>query len=151
MLLRAVGIWFVLLAIAVLNGAVREAWITPQFGGSTGHVISTVVLATVIILIAWMAISWIGARSTADAFVIGFTWLVLTVAFEFVAGHYLFRKPWAELFADYNISQGRIWIVVLLTTLLAPVWAHRQIAAAEPMNRLTIMSLVPKNPDRRAG
>jgi hypothetical protein len=123
MLLRAVEIWFVLLIMAVLNGSAREAFITPRFGGCAGHVISTIMLSSGIVFIAWMSIVWIGAESTADAFAIGSTWLLLTVGFEFVAGHYLFGNPWQKLFADYNIFQGRIWIVVLLTTLVAPIWA----------------------------
>ena len=109
--------------MAVLNGSVREALITPRFGAFAGHIISTVMLSAVILLVARVSISWIGARSTADAFVVGFTWLVLTLAFEFVAGHYLFHSPWEKLLADYNILQGRIWVVVLLATLLAPIWA----------------------------
>lgn len=130
MFLRAFAIWFVLLITAVLNGAFREAWITPRLGRGAGHVISTVTLSTAIMFAAWTSISWIGARSTADALVVGATWLALTVAFEFVAGHYLFRKRWEELFADYSIVEGRIWIVVLLATLLAPVWAVWQGTAA---------------------
>jgi hypothetical protein len=111
--------------MAVLNGSAREAFITPRFGGFAGHIISTIMLSSGIVFMAWMSISWIGARNTADALVVGFTWLVLTLAFEFVAGHYLFRTPWEKLLADYNIFQGRIWVMVLLATLLAPIWATR--------------------------
>ncbi len=130
MLPRAVEIWFVLLTMAVLNGGIREALITPRFGSVAGHLMSTVLLSTVIVLVAWMSIMWIGAASAADAFVVGLTWLLLTVAFEFLAGHYLFRSPWETLLADYNLAQGRIWVIVLLSTLLAPVWALRQRRAA---------------------
>ena len=66
MLLKLVTIWFVLLVMAVLNGSVREALITPRFGAFAGHIISTVMLSAVILLVARMSISWIGARSTAD-------------------------------------------------------------------------------------
>jgi hypothetical protein len=125
MLPRAVEIWFVLLIMAVLNGSVRESVITPKFGAVAGHIISTIMLSAIILVVTWFSILWIGARSTTDAFVVGFTWLALTVAFEFLGGHYLFRRPWEELFADYNIFRGRIWTVVLLSTLFAPIWATR--------------------------
>jgi len=125
MLLKLVTIWFVLLVMAVLNGSVRETLITPRFGAFTGHIISTVLLSAVILLVARVSISWIGARSTADALFVGITWLGLTLAFEFLAGHYLFHSSWEKLLADYNIFQGRIWVVVLLATLLAPIWATR--------------------------
>ena len=33
--------------------------------------------------------------------------------------------PWPELLADYDLSRGRIWIAVLVVTLLAPWWTAR--------------------------
>ena len=56
-----------------------------------------------------------------EAFLIGLVWLALTLAFEFLAGHYGFRTPWKELLADYDVLSGRIWVLVLLTTTLAPL------------------------------
>jgi hypothetical protein len=53
-------------------------------------------------------------------------WVALTLAFEFLAGHYLFHKPWAALLADYDLSRGRIWILVLVATLLMPLWLARE-------------------------
>lgn len=55
----------------------------------------------------------------------GLLWLGLTLAFEFLAGHYLFHKPWAVLLEDYDLSRGRIWVAVLIVVLLAPLWASR--------------------------
>jgi hypothetical protein len=44
----------------------------------------------------------------------------MTVAFELLAGHYLFGNTWERLLADYNVLRGRIWVLVLITTFLAP-------------------------------
>jgi hypothetical protein len=49
----------------------------------------------------------------------------MTLGFEFLAGHYLFGKPWPVLVADYNLLRGRVWLFVPLVTLLAPLWAWR--------------------------
>ena len=49
---------------------------------------------------------------------------MLTLAFEFLAGHFLFRNTWERLLADYNLAQGRVWILVLVTTLVTPVLVH---------------------------
>jgi hypothetical protein len=54
---------------------------------------------------------------------VGVLWLATTVVFEFVAGHYLFHHPWSKLLADYDVRQGRVWVVVLLATAVAPRWA----------------------------
>ncbi|HSJ75067.1 MAG TPA: hypothetical protein VK899_02610, partial [Gemmatimonadales bacterium] len=64
-----------------------------------------------------------GPRTTAEAWAIGLLWVGLTLCFEFLAGHYLFKKPWTVLLEDYDVSRGRIWILVLATTLLSPRWA----------------------------
>ena len=47
-------------------------------------------------------------------------WVTLTVAFEFLAGHFLFGTSWATLLNDYKVHEGRIWVLVLLTALVAP-------------------------------
>ena len=54
-----------------------------------------------------------------DAWTIGVMWLAMTLAFEFLAGHYFFRTPWATLLADYNLLAGRLWILVLVATVTA--------------------------------
>ena len=52
--------------------------------------------------------------------------VALTVAFEFLAGHYVFGNSWERLIADYDVFRGRIWILVLLMNLLAPLWVFLQ-------------------------
>ena len=36
----------------------------------------------------------------------------LTVLFEFGLGHYVLRSLWSELLANYNLADGRIWVLV---------------------------------------
>jgi hypothetical protein len=42
------------------------------------------------------------------------------VAFEFLFGHYLGGATWESLLADYDLRQGRLWPLVLVTVLVAP-------------------------------
>jgi len=105
----------------VVNGAAREAWLIPRIGASAGHAVSSLSLSALIFLLSWVAIGWINPVTAREAFLIGLVWLALTLAFEFLAGHYVFRTPWNELLADYDVLSGRIWVLVLLTTTLAPL------------------------------
>jgi hypothetical protein len=123
-MLHAVTAWLILMLVAILNGTLREFVITPRTGPAIGHVISTLLLAALILAITWLLIPWIGPASSGDAGVIGLTWLGLTLLFEFGFGR-LRGKPWAVLLADYNVARGRIWILVLLTTVAAPWLAAR--------------------------
>lgn len=49
-------------------------------------------------------------------------WLALTLAFEFGAGHFLFRKSWSEPLPYEVLTQGRIWVMVPNVAVLAPWW-----------------------------
>jgi hypothetical protein len=123
MFLRSVVVWFALLGVAVANGAVREGLIRPRFGELTGHAVSSILLSAAILLVAWFAIGWLRPAAPRDALLIGGLWLALTLAFEFLAGHYLFGHPWSKLLADYNLLRGRIWVLVLVATAFGPLVA----------------------------
>ena len=123
MLLRAIAVWGLLLIVAVANGAAREYLINPRLGAQTGHVVSTVILCAAILVVALLSIRWIAPRGRKGAMLVGATWLALTLAFEFLAGHYLFGSSWDKILADYNLLRGRVWVLVLLVTLFAPAWA----------------------------
>ena len=128
MLTRALLAWFVLLGLAVLNGGVRQAVLIPRLGGQQGHVLSTLLLSCIIVAATWFILPWVRPMALFEVWFVGGIWVLLTIAFEFLAGHYLFGNPWEKLFEDYNLAQGRIWVLVLATTLLAPalVWLLRQ-------------------------
>jgi len=103
----------------------RNAFISPQIGEHGGHIVSTVILCVLIFLVTILLIKWIGPESHNDARAIAILWVSMTIAFEFLAGHYLFGHPWSKLLADYNMAMGRIWALVLIATFVAPIWAVR--------------------------
>lgn len=122
---RALAIWLGILLLANLNGAIREVWLIPTLGQTAGRALSTLVLSALVLVVTWLAIGWIRPATPQDALIIGVLWLALTLAFEFLVGHYVFRKPWAELTQDYDVTRGRIWPLVLLMVLFAPLWTAR--------------------------
>jgi hypothetical protein len=124
MILRASAIWLAILLLAIANGALRESVISPRTGPQLGHVLSTLLLCFLILVVAWFAIPWIAPGTRSRALAIGGWWLILTLAFEFLAGHYLFGDPWEKLLADYNVARGRIWLFVPIVTLFAPLLAQ---------------------------
>ena len=123
MIIRAVLVWVGLLTVAILNGGFREAVLAPRLGRSLAHGLSTVMLSLLIVALGWMTTPWVEPRSLQDAWLIGGVWVALTLAFEFLGGHFIFGKPWQALLADYNLFAGRIWVMVLIVTLMTPVIA----------------------------
>jgi hypothetical protein len=129
MYLRAVMVWMAQLATAIVNGAFREAVLVPRLGPEGAHVASTLLLCGAILAVTTIAVRWLAVPGIGAAFRIGVLWVALTLAFEFGAGHYLFGHPWERLLADYDLSAGRVWPLVLVTTLLAPAvarWLRRR-------------------------
>jgi hypothetical protein len=62
--------------------------------------------------------------TNAEALLIGATWVVLTLVFEFGFG-LAQGKPFRELMADHDVLRGRIWVLVLVTTAFAPLLMAR--------------------------
>jgi hypothetical protein len=122
---HALLIWLGFVLLAVLNGGFRQRVLFPLMGEQTGHVVSTVILSTAIMFITWATLLWIAPATLEEAWRLGALWLGMTIAFEFLMGHYLFHTPWTKLLADYNFFRGRLWILVLVATFLAPALAFR--------------------------
>lgn len=124
-LFRATAVWGILLVAAIVNGGVRELALVPRIGPVAGHVVSTLLLAGAILLVAGLLGPWVGLPDRATALRVGCYWALLTLAFEFLGGHFLFGRSWHALLADYDVGQGRIWPLIPLLTALAP-WLTRR-------------------------
>jgi len=122
--LYAVGAWLVLAVVAILNGALRNYTYVHLVGEHAAHIIGSLILIGLLFLITY-AFLRLARRDydLVDLVVVGAIWLVLTVAFEFLFGHYVAGHPWSRLLADYNILEGRVWALVLLAVFLAPLIA----------------------------
>ena len=132
MLIRAEAVWVAILVVAIINGAARDIVLAPLVGETAARALSSVTLSAIILLVTWMSLAWIDPGSIRDAWTIGAIWLAMTLTFELIAGHYLFRTPWPVLVADYNVLAGRIWIVVLIVTLTAPALVYRAALTPRP-------------------
>jgi len=121
---RAVAVWIVILVLAIANGVLREALLIPWLGRSAGLVASGLLLSALILLVAWLALPWLRARTDRALWAVGVVWLGLTLVFEFSFG-LLGGRSLDEILAAYTFTDGNLWPVVLLTTVVAPWIAGR--------------------------
>ena len=89
------------------------------------HQISTLIGICVFGIFMWVFTGIISIQSSRQAWIIGCMWLMMTVAFEFLFGHYVAGHDWTTLFQDYNILKGRVWLLVLIWTTIAPYFFYR--------------------------
>jgi hypothetical protein len=132
---RALVTWVGILVVASLNGAVRDLALAPRWGDPLARAVSTLSLCGLILLVTWLTIGWIHPVTTRGALAIGLLWLALTLAFEFLAGHYLFHKPWSVLLGDYDVRRGRVWAAALVVTFIAPLSLARARGLIPPSGR----------------
>ena len=117
--------WLGLAVLAIINGIARGFY-QPYVGELLAHQISTVTGVTMVYIATWqMNKKWI-IPNQQTAKTIGLMWLVMTIIFEFGFGHYVVGHPWERLFHDYNLFQGRIWVLFLVSITLIPLIVHRR-------------------------
>jgi hypothetical protein len=119
--LRALGIWLVLAISAIIVALFRNGVLLPSLGEQSAHQICTLIFLIVQFLIIYFFIKKIKLKEIRTILSIGIFWLTLTIIFEFLFGHYVIGHPWEKLFADYNILNGRLWVLVLINNVIAPI------------------------------
>lgn len=120
MIIRYLGLWFLLALLAIGNGVLREATYGNSVSELAAHQISTFTGMVLAGLLVWRFSRIWRLESTSQALVIGFLWVVQTLSFEFAFGHYVAGHSWERLVQDYDVLQGRLWPVFLLWLFLLP-------------------------------
>lgn len=120
MLLKYGIAWLGMIIFAIINGTIREILYKPYVGELLAHQIATVVLLLIFTAYFWLLVSYWPIESGTTAWEIGLLWVLLTLAFEFGAGRFIFGNPWSKLLHDYNLLAGRIWVLIPLWVLIAP-------------------------------
>ena len=120
LLQRALAVWVGMLVVMTANGAVRRGLLERWWAEPVSNQISVLIGATLLLHITAIAWRWLAVPSAAAGWAVGTMWLGLTLAFEFGFMHFIAGASWARLLAEYEMLNGRLWPLVLLTTLVAP-------------------------------
>lgn len=123
MTFRVFALWAAIIPLAILNGIIRDAVLVRVLPQALARTLSGVLLCGIILWYTFYAVRWLPARGALGYLGVGCLWLVLTVLFEFLFGHFVAKKSLSQLLAPYTFRGGDIWVVVLLVVLLAPLIA----------------------------
>ena len=118
-------LWFPMVLIAIFNALLRESLYGPYMSELRAHQVSSLTAMVFFALYVWLVSGRWQIESGGQALIIGLMWVLMTVSFEFLFGHYVMGHPWSRLLADYNLLAGRTWSLVLLWTLILPYLAFR--------------------------
>jgi hypothetical protein len=112
--------WLGMVILAILNGAVRDSVYGRRMSKLSAHQLSTLTGIILIGVYIWFLTGMHPLSSPGQALLVGGMWLVMTIAFEFIFGHYVMGHAWSRLFEDYNLLKGKVWLFVPLWTAMAP-------------------------------
>lgn len=119
-IVKAIGIWCILVVCAILNGLFREKILNPFLGQDIALPLSGIILSLLILAVTWLFIPFFGTRKPVDYWLIGVLWLGITLAFEFLFGHYVIGKSWQEILQVLNLFKGNLFLLTLLASTVAP-------------------------------
>ena len=123
--IKAIAVWALILPLAILNGAFREAVLLPSLGNPWAQALSGLLLSACIIAVAVVFVPRLVRRGSMQPWQMGALWLALTLVFEFGFGRLVLGRSWPDLLAAYTFADGNIWPLVLLITAAAPSLAAR--------------------------
>jgi hypothetical protein len=119
MVFRATWIWLGIVFLAVVNGVIRENIVAPILGGGIALPISGLALSIIVFIVAYFSFSFIGSNGKSTCIYIGIHWVLLTLVFEFIFGHFVAGKSWPDLLQLFNMASGNLFLLVLLVCLFS--------------------------------
>jgi hypothetical protein len=116
--------WLGVLGLAFANGGLHRAY-EPALGVLRSEQLSNVTIVAAVV--PWAI--WMDRRaptsSAREALEAGLLWGAMTVAFEFIGGHYINGDTWQTLVNAYDVTAGHLWPFAVAGITVAPSLARR--------------------------
>ena len=125
MVLKYTTAWIPMVFIAITNGVLRQYVYGRWMKELSAHQLSSLTAVILFYLYTWILGKKWPLESPRQAVAVGIIWLCLTVAFEFLFGHYVANHPLSRLIQDYDLLSGRLWALVLLAVTAAPYLVYK--------------------------
>lgn len=122
--LYAILIWLLIIPLAILNGGLRNNVLYKL--GNVALPLSGIILSICIFAVAFLLIPQIKNCRKKDYFIFGSIWFVLTNLFD-LSMYISNGEGFVDLLKSYNFMTGNLWILVTISTFLAPIFAGKRI------------------------
>lgn len=119
--LKTSMIWFVIAVLAIVNGIFRENVLVGMIGPNMAVPVSGITLSMIVLIVTYVSFPLFGKHHAPTYFVIGLQWVLMTLLFEFIFGHYVMGKSWSDILEVFHIMRGNLFIIVLAVSLISPL------------------------------
>jgi hypothetical protein len=121
--------WLLILPCMIINGMFRELVLTSLVPAQVAEAISVAIGLAIVFVLTRYLLRPLAGKSTAQVVRASVVLVVLTVAFEFLFGHYVDGRSWRELAANYELWNGRLWPILLAAIAFMPfLWSRWSIS-----------------------
>ena len=121
---RAVTVWMVIILAESASGIARRRLVAPALGEIQARLLGVCVGSVLVLVIAWLSIRWLRARTAGAQLGVGALWVTLTLVFEVGLGLFLGYPP-ERILAEFQVRQGGVLAFGLVFMLFAPALAAR--------------------------
>ena len=117
---RALGMWFLLFAGLVLLFALRDAMIANMQDPKLVYQLSAIVAAILVLIATFKMVDRLETNTTKELLLVGTLWAVLTGVLSVVFAHWLLKRDFGLIFQDWDLLNGRLYLLVLGALFLGP-------------------------------
>ena len=125
LVIKSSAVWLLIMLAAIANGVVRQALLEPVLGPVIALPLSGILLSLIILFLSWLLVPWFGRARASTWLAIGMLWVVLTLLFEYLFGHFVVGIPWIEIRRVFDVTTGNLFSLALLSAALSPWLAAR--------------------------
>ena len=122
--------WSGLVAAALVIGSLRALVTQPLVGETAARQLATILLLGLLFSYQWWLSRLAPIPTRRQALFIGAAWMSMTLVFELSFGRFVEHLDWSTLLADYDVTNGRIWVLVPMWLLVGPAtirsWTSRK-------------------------
>jgi hypothetical protein len=126
--------WLLILPFMIVNGIFRELVVKQLVSARAAEAISAAFAIAILVVATRFLLRPLAGKAASQLVRASVTLVALTVAFEFLFGHYVDRKSWSDLAGNYELWNGRLWPIVLATLAFLPFlwgrWSIEQVRHA---------------------
>ena len=125
LVVKVIGIWIFLALLAIVNGVIRDKLLAPKIGQKVSLLLSGVSLSLLIFCVTLILVPFLNMSSAHGFLCVGIIWVLMTLAFEFLFGHYVVGEPWERIIEVFYLHRGNLYLLALVATLLSPCLAAK--------------------------
>lgn len=122
---KILGLWVLLALVAIINGVVRDKLLAPLIGARLSLPLSGVSLSLLIFCVTLIFVPVLAISSPCAFLYVGVIWVLLTLVFEFIFGHYVAGEPWGKIVEVFYIHKGNLYLLALVAAALSPFLAAK--------------------------